>query len=95
MNWIYLAQESDTIWVLVNTVMNLLVPYKMENVFTTRVTAFHGIGSQLHCLSPIEAIRLFQIVESVLGQKRARHNSFKSAFQTVECNLPGVFCIEE
>jgi hypothetical protein len=60
--WLHLAQDRDKMWALVNMVVNLLVPYRMGNFFTTRATAIHGDGSQT-----LESSGLFQVGQSVWG----------------------------
>jgi hypothetical protein len=47
--WIYLAQNRDQLWALVNMVINVQVPKKAEYFLTSRVTisfsrrnVFHG-----------------------------------------------------
>jgi hypothetical protein len=50
-NWIHLAQDIDQWWVLLDTVMNLQLPYYAGNFLSSettvsfsRKTRFHGIS---------------------------------------------------
>ena len=38
MNWTYLAHDMDKWWAVVNTILNLQLPYHVENVSTARGT---------------------------------------------------------
>jgi hypothetical protein len=49
-DWIHLAEDRDQWWVLVNTIMNLQVPYKARNFLTSwanisflRRAPLHGV----------------------------------------------------
>jgi hypothetical protein len=50
-NWMHLAQDTDQFWAVVNMVMNLRVPQKVENFLTTRVTTGFSRRTLLHAVS--------------------------------------------
>ena len=37
-NWMYLAENTDRYWTVVNTVMNILIPYNMGNFLASCTT---------------------------------------------------------
>jgi hypothetical protein len=50
-DWIHLAQVRGQWWALVDTVMNLRVPYKVGNFMTSLVTISFSRGVLLHGVS--------------------------------------------
>jgi len=50
-NWIYLDQDRDQCWAVVNTVISLMVPQKGENFLTSRVTISFARRTLIHGVS--------------------------------------------
>jgi hypothetical protein len=51
MDWIQLPQDRDQWWVLVNTVMDLHIPYKAGNFFTSGVSIIFTRRTLIHNVS--------------------------------------------
>jgi len=55
MNWIGLAERRGMWRAVVNAVMNLLVPYNVENFFTNCRPASFSRRTLLHCVRYVKA----------------------------------------